>query len=1343
MTGYNESYYENYEGGNYHDRETWLPLFERFADRVVRDFSPKTVLDVGCAFGYAVKYLRAQGVEAWGIDTSSYAIHQADEQITPFLRVASGCDPLPEDMPQHYDLVINIEVLEHLTAEEGEQAIARICSYTDKVLFSSTGEGFDDPTHINVQQPEYWSALFAKYGLYKNLTFTNVDYVSQYGGLYERATFSTPEIVAIYERALRCERRLYEKEQRISSKLLSDVEIVREQKAVDEQYFRKEISRLTDEVMSHIKELERVSSESFSYSTQLSEATSEKEALAAQLSEAKTGNEALTAQLSEANTENNALTMNLSEVNAAKEALTVQLQKENEKNLILMVQLQEKEQMRSDLARKVSELENNLMQLQNERDIFFHNAERVQLILQNVTESRGYRALCIYCQFRDWVLPKGSRRRKLVKRLFSSFMWKKDRLPVLSDAAVASKDKVSFYSVEELERQNWCRQHPIHTDIKFSILVPVFNTPLAVLEAMIFSVKDQIYPNWELCIVDASPENQDIQNLIQQLSLDCDKIKYKKLDYNGGISNNTTAALMMASGDFIALLDHDDIIAPNALYEYVSVLNDSQDIDFLYSDKDMIDESGTHRTNPLYKPEYSPEIMYSANYLTHFCAIRTAVLKKTSGFDCSTDGAQDWDIFLKVMAVTSKIKRVDRILYHWRILSTSVASGVEAKPYALDAQLCALRNYIQNRNWPGKIYFADRQKSRLKVDWQFQNGPTVAAVVLQRKGKIKIPDGCDEVLEVDWENSNWKRQIQKSTADVLLFIQSDVCLQYSDHLCSELVAWALHPEIGFVIPQLRAENQIVSCGLVYEHNQVMDLFGGHGVGFYGQMGHSEWYRNISCFRDICFAIERKKFLQFCEICPELGMFSVTHNSFRASKYGLRNVYDPYAWVEVNLGKIVPSGVITQDFMGLNSILAIPEVDPYFNRNCSVDVQRSLLPVMRVNNASVQKPLDKYTEDAIALASTFDFTLEDLEKNQKVVSSKTVGQVKTMVWFLQEFDYVFYAGLYTIFRTASFLQEKYEIKHTFVFVANTPSQVMMERIGAGFPELRSCQAYSITFPDELYQVPTVDASICTLWTTAYYSLKFNRVKRKFYFIQDYEPLFYPAGSTSAQTEATYRFGFYGIANTLGLKRMYETEYGGRAVSLDPSVDTNIFYPNPQRQYKKNQYTVFFYGRPGHPRNGFELGVEAMKCLKHRMGKRVKIVTAGADYDIVTYGLEGVLENLGRLKIEETGELYRSCDAGLVMMYTRHPSYLPYELMACGCCVVSNYNAYTTWFLKDGENAIVCEPSASSIAQAIENILLDEKSRKAISKRAVEQITNFNPDWNTSLEKVADFIQEPET
>ena len=108
---------------------------------------------------------------------------------------------------------------------------------------------------------------------------------------------------------------------------------------------------------------------------------------------------------------------------------------------------------------------------------------------------------------------------------------------------------------------------------------------------------------------------------------------------------------------------------------------------------------------------------------------------------------------------------------------------------------------------------------------------------------------------------------------------------------------------------------------------------------------------------------------------------------------------------------------------------------------------------------------------------------------------------------------------------------------------------MERVCAGFPELGSCKAYSISSPGQLGDIPGADGGVCTLWTTAYYLLKFNKVKRKFYFIQDYEPLFYPGGSTYAQTEATYRFGFYGIANTQGMKDVYETEYGGRAVSLD--------------------------------------------------------------------------------------------------------------------------------------------------------------------------------------------------
>lgn len=201
MSGYDKQYYDEHLGNDYHKEEQWLPLFQRFADHIVEDFAPKTVLDIGCAFGYMVKYLRDRGVEAWGIDTSSYAISQADEKIKPYLRVLSACEPLPEDMPQKYDLVINIEVLEHMTMEDGDLAISKMCTYADKILFSSTAEDFDEPTHINVQQPAYWVTKFAKQGFYKNLQY-DMEYLSKYAMQFEKKQKNILEIIFDYEHLL-------------------------------------------------------------------------------------------------------------------------------------------------------------------------------------------------------------------------------------------------------------------------------------------------------------------------------------------------------------------------------------------------------------------------------------------------------------------------------------------------------------------------------------------------------------------------------------------------------------------------------------------------------------------------------------------------------------------------------------------------------------------------------------------------------------------------------------------------------------------------------------------------------------------------------------------------------------------------------------------------------------------------------------------------------------------------------------------------------------------------------------------------------------------------------------
>ena len=195
--------------------------------------------------------------------------------------------------------------------------------------------------------------------------------------------------------------------------------------------------------------------------------------------------------------------------------------------------------------------------------------------------------------------------------------------------------------------------------------------------------------------------------------------------------------------------------------------------------------------------------------------------------------------------------------------------------------------------------------------------------------------------------------------------------------------------------------------------------------------------------------------------------------------------------------------------------------------------------------------------------------------------------------------------------------------------------------------------------------------------------------------------------------------------------------GKAEAIVPCVDTDIFYPNKKEREKK-VFKVFFYGRPGHPRNGFELGVQAIRVLKKKLGDKVEIVTAGSDWHPKEYGLEGVINNLGRLKYEETGDLYRSCDAGLVMMFTKHPSYLPFEFMACGCAVVSNHNEATKWLLKDNENCILSQMSATSIAENILNILLNSNLRKKITTNAHKEIMSNHVDWDEKLEKIYSFM-----
>lgn len=399
--------------------------------------------------------------------------------------------------------------------------------------------------------------------------------------------------------------------------------------------------------------------------------------------------------------------------------------------------------------------------------------------------------------------------------------------------------------------------------------------------------------------------------------------------------------------------------------------------------------------------------------------------------------------------------------------------------------------------------------------------------------------------------------------------------------------------------------------------------------------------------------------------------------------------------------------------------------------------------LRVQDAPLTPLWLRYSYDAMILAHSFDFAADDIEKSVTHGRSfaRSFDRIKTINWFIPEFEHAAYGGIQTILRFAAHFHRKRNVENRFFVVGSSMSlEKIRKAIGEAFPELQTAAVVRVGSEEDLQNLPAADACVATFWITAYFVLKFSRTKKKFYFIQDWEPLFYPAGSTAAQTEATYSFGFYGIANTKTLKDIYEQQFGGIAEFFNPAIDSTVFYPAAQDARKPAR--VFFYARPGHPRNAFELGIAALKRVKMQCGSEVEIVSAGATWNPKQYGVEGIIENLGLMSYQETAELYRKCDIGLLLMFTRHPSYIPFELMASGCAVVSSINPSTAWLMQDGVNCRLAHASASSLSNVVVMLVQDSHGRTALQQAGLRLVREY-ANWEPQIEKIYDFMCHPES
>ena len=266
-------------------------------------------------------------------------------------------------------------------------------------------------------------------------------------------------------------------------------------------------------------------------------------------------------------------------------------------------------------------------------------------------------------------------------------------------------------------------------EITFSILVPLYNTPMDFLKAMIRSVTEQTYSKWELCLADGSDDDHgEVGEYCRSLAAKDGRIKYRKLEENKGISGNTNACIEMATGDYIALFDHDDLLHPAALYEVMKAICE-QDADFIYTDENTFHDTPKDAYQPHFKPDFAPDTLRANNYICHLTVFRKDLLEKAGGgFRSEFDGSQDFDLVLRLTEQAERIVHIPKILYYWRAHKGSVAESVSAKPYVVDAAKRAIAEHLERVGLEGEV-LDSVVPSMYRLKYRIHGNPLISILI--------------------------------------------------------------------------------------------------------------------------------------------------------------------------------------------------------------------------------------------------------------------------------------------------------------------------------------------------------------------------------------------------------------------------------------------------------------------------------------------------------------------------------------------------------------------------------------------------------------------------------------
>lgn len=555
---------------------------------------------------------------------------------------------------------------------------------------------------------------------------------------------------------------------------------------------------------------------------------------------------------------------------------------------------------------------------------------------------------------------------------------------------------------EALEKQ---RKHKFNYAPLISIAVPAYQTPVEFLKQMIESLISQTYTGWELCIANASPDNEEMQRVLADYSAKDVRVRFCSLKENLGIAENTNRAFAMAKGEFMGLLDHDDLLAPNALYEIVNTLQDHPQADALYTDEDKVTTDLDEHFQPHLKPDFNLDLLRSNNYICHFFVVRKSIVEKAGGFRKEFDGAQDYDFIFRCTENAREVLHVPEILYHWRTHKASTADNPASKMYAFEAGKRAIEAHLERTGTKGTVSHT-QDLGFYRVKYPVQGEPLVS-VIIPNKDEKETLQTCLESLKKNTSYQNfeiiiiennsttgeifkyykelsrdqqihllrWGKEFNYSAinnfgvaharGEYLLFLNNDVKSIEPDWM-EEMLGVCQRLEVGGVGAKLiYPDNTIQHAGCVIGMGGIAGhMFVDMPADRTGYLHKASLLQDMSAVTAACLMMKKEVFEQAGGFTEELAVaFNDVDLCLKVRKNNHLIVYDPYAKLYHMESKTrgaedskekVRRFQTEIEYMRCHWMDILKNGDPYYNKNLSLTKWNySLKPIPGMETAETR------------------------------------------------------------------------------------------------------------------------------------------------------------------------------------------------------------------------------------------------------------------------------------------------------------------------------------------------------------------------------------------------------